>query len=109
MVYKDLELAIEKFAKSLEEDEDLFWAMIPKSSVSQVRTIVNSTSKQSPTKPGQKVAINTGKRTHTVYKYYYCTCNSFYVRNIGRNRSEPCKHIIAALYLCLKGTKSKTI
>ncbi len=32
---------------------------------------------------------------YCIYRYFYCSCSDFYMRNIARNGRTPCKHLLA--------------
>jgi predicted nucleic acid-binding Zn finger protein len=49
---------------------------------------------------GRTVMITTN-RCYLIYRYFFCSCNDFYLRNLAQNKSEPCKHIFAVLYMDL--------
>lgn len=42
------------------------------------------------------VSIN--NRSYTVYGFYFCSCKDFYMKNLVRNKNQPCKHILALAY-----------
>jgi hypothetical protein len=48
-----------------------------------------------------RTIIITAKNCYFIYKYFFCSCNDFYLKNLAKKSSEPCKHILAVLYLDL--------
>ncbi|MEM3857143.1 MAG: hypothetical protein QXI37_01390 [Thermoprotei archaeon] len=46
----------------------------------------------------QRAVVKSADRFYSVFRYYFCSCESFFVRNVGRGSLLPCKHLLYLLY-----------